>query len=119
MIWKARSRYGSRRISGTFLLAERVQKGRTLGPAEAKLAADLIMGRIKRPRHRPRALRTWQRDEAIHNFVSIYRAKVSPKIESATEAAMKKFNIGRSTVRDALEKVEKHRRALNDGKLGQ
>ena len=72
-------------------LAERVRKGRTLLPGESKLAADLILGKIKRPRHRPLTSRGWQRDEAIDDFVSRYLAEVAPKKNRRLRLRWKNF----------------------------
>lgn len=103
-VWQAS--LGDRR-----LLAKRLRNGKPT-QEELNFAADIILGKHKKPAHRTQTLRGWTRDSNIHAFVNHLVKMRGFKKEAAVASAMSEFHLSKSGVRDVLKKVDTRRKTL-------
>jgi len=87
-------------------LAERIRAGADLRDDERAFAADLLDGKVKRARHRPKKAATAARRREIAQFVHLYRHYHDCKLDAAVMTAEQAFSVSRKHVFDALRELK-------------
>jgi hypothetical protein len=94
-------------------LEKRVRSGIDLCPTERAFVADIIAGKIKRPKHNPLDFEAQRRRRKIASYVVWGETQTSRKKPTIADA-MRVFGVSRAGVFDALKHERKRAEVLRD-----